>query len=231
LLYRHPTFSSTSNIPVRISERALNSLVVIMTVVAIGSVAYRMFTSRGPANIEMFGQREDWRKFASAGARVGNPTAKISITVFSDFQCPYCAKFAATAQEMLDRYPADVRMIFRHSPLSSLHAHAESAARAAICADAAGGFKAFHDVLFQKQDSLGKKSWGALARDAAINDTTALVLCMANDATTATLARDIDAAALLDLGGTPLILVNDVIIRRTPDRLQMDSIIRQQLGR
>lgn len=202
-----------------------------MTAVAVGSVIYRVRESSANAPVDMFGVQKDWARFASVGAHVGNPAAKITVTVFSDFQCPYCAKFATTAREMLDRYPNDVRMVFRHSPINSLHAHAEPAARAAICADAVGKFREFHDAIFKQQDSLGKKSWGAFAIDATISDSSALVRCMASEATSAVLSRDQEAAVAIKLSGTPLVLVDEVVIRRTPDRLQMDSLIRLRLPR
>ena len=61
----------------------------------------------------------------------GKENAPVTIAVFSDFQCPYCARFADLIKEVL---PDDrVHLVFHHLPLP-MHAWARRAAEAAACA-------------------------------------------------------------------------------------------------
>jgi len=82
---------------------------------------------------------------------LGNKNAKVTLISYSDFQCPYCRRFIPTIQETLKKYPKDVRVVFRHFPLSSIHPFAQKAAEASECVTKLGGNDAFwkmHDKLF-----------------------------------------------------------------------------------
>lgn len=64
--------------------------------------------------------------------------ARVVVVEFSDFQCPYCAAFAADVLPELKAAYMDsgkVRFVFRHLPLTQTHAHAMGAAAAGSCAD------------------------------------------------------------------------------------------------
>lgn len=80
----------------------------------------------------------------------GSESAPVTIAVFSDFQCPYCARFASMMKELAPR--DGVRLVFRHLPLS-MHSWARPAAEAAACAQdqGAGYFWRLHDYLFEHQ--------------------------------------------------------------------------------
>lgn len=77
----------------------------------------------------------------------GNPAAKVFIVEFSDFECPYCSKIRPALKEVLDAFPNDLKIIFKHFPLN-IHANAQPAAEAAECAADQGQFWPYHDYLF-----------------------------------------------------------------------------------
>jgi protein-disulfide isomerase len=77
----------------------------------------------------------------------GNPDASITILIFSDFQCPFCSRYANTLQQVLNQYPEDVKLVFKHFPLG-FHQYAQQAAQAAECAGTQGKFWEMHDALF-----------------------------------------------------------------------------------
>lgn len=82
---------------------------------------------------------------------IGNKDAKVTLIEYSDFQCPYCYKFEASLKQALQKYPKDVRLIFRHYPLTQIHEYAQKAAEASECVAKLGGNSAFwkmHDKLF-----------------------------------------------------------------------------------
>lgn len=69
------------------------------------------------------------RPAADAPSR-GPAQARVVVEMFADFQCPFCARAVPTIEQLLARYPNDVRVVFRNYPLS-FHAHAMEAAEAA----------------------------------------------------------------------------------------------------
>jgi len=75
----------------------------------------------------------------------GNPDAKITVIVYTDFQCPYCTRFVPSIRSFMQ--VADARLIYRHFPLD-FHPQAAQAAEAAECAGAQGKFWEYSDELF-----------------------------------------------------------------------------------
>lgn len=95
----------------------------------------------------------------------GNVKAALTIVEYSDFQCPFCQRFAPTLQKALDEYKDKVRLVYRHFPLDSIHPYARPAAEASECASEQGKFWEYHDALFARQDELSNDFWVKLAGD------------------------------------------------------------------
>jgi protein-disulfide isomerase len=86
----------------------------------------------------------------------GSPKAPVTVYEMSDFQCPYCRRFAReTFPKLEQRYIATgkVRWVFINFPLTSVHPHAAAAAELALCSAKQGKFWKIHDLLFQYQDT------------------------------------------------------------------------------
>jgi cyclophilin family peptidyl-prolyl cis-trans isomerase/protein-disulfide isomerase len=86
----------------------------------------------------------------------GPADAPVTIVVFSDYQCPYCALLAAVLKQIRLTHPNDVRFVFVNTPLSSRDKDA-LATQAVEAADLQGKFWEMHDLLFDKQST-----WSAL---------------------------------------------------------------------
>lgn len=85
---------------------------------------------------------------------IGDPDAPITIIEFSDFQCPFCAKFhAQTLPALISEYvdTGKAKIVYRDFPLQNIHPNAVPASLAAECANEQGRFKEMHDVLFERQ--------------------------------------------------------------------------------
>ncbi|MFB5607758.1 MAG: DsbA family protein [Candidatus Nitrosomaritimum yanchengensis] len=96
----------------------------------------------------------------------GDPNAPITIVEFSDFQCPFCARFhVQTLPSIIEEYIAEgkVNLVYRDFPIQSIHPNALPAAVAAECADEQGKYWEYHDTLFEKQNS-----WNRLDSNTAI---------------------------------------------------------------
>ena len=89
----------------------------------------------------------------------GNPDARVTIVEFSDFQCPYCSRGADTMEEVLTKYPNDVKFVFKNFPLA-FHPWAKPAAIAAHCAALQNhdAFWTLHDKFFRTQSELTQQN-------------------------------------------------------------------------
>lgn len=96
----------------------------------------------------------------------GNKNAPISVVEYSDFECPFCKRFHPTMTRLIEEYPDDVRWVYRHFPLTSIHSRAVGAAIASECAAQLGGndiFWQFIERLFDNQNRLGTDLYEELA--------------------------------------------------------------------
>lgn len=79
----------------------------------------------------------------------GNANAKVTLIEYSDLECPYCKSFHPTMQQVIAKYGKDVRWVFRHFPLDSIHSQARPEAMAAECASEQGKFWEFIDKVYE----------------------------------------------------------------------------------
>jgi protein-disulfide isomerase len=88
---------------------------------------------------------------------LGPSVAAVMIAVFSDFQCPYCARLAETVKAVLPDEADRVRLVFHYFPLA-MHPWARPAAEAAACAQQQGDryFWSVHDFLFDHQKEINR---------------------------------------------------------------------------
>jgi protein-disulfide isomerase len=82
--------------------------------------------------------------------REGPESAAVAVVMFSDFQCPNCAKAEPLLRELLARHPGKTRLYFRHHPLRA-HRWSVPAAMAAEAAGIQGKFWPYAAVLFERQ--------------------------------------------------------------------------------
>ena len=102
----------------------------------------------------------------------GDKDAPISTVEYSDYECPFCARFHPTVVQILEEYAGQVNWVYRHFPLTSIHAQATPAAIAAECAGELGGDDAFWEMtdgLFTNQSSLGRATYERLAGDIGLS--------------------------------------------------------------
>ncbi|HZH78147.1 MAG TPA: thioredoxin domain-containing protein, partial [Archangium sp.] len=86
-------------------------------------------------------------EFPADAPSFGPKDAKVTIVEWSDFECPFCTRVVPTLKQIKEAYPKDVRVVFRHQPLS-FHANAKPAAEASMAAHEQGKFWEYHDKLF-----------------------------------------------------------------------------------
>ena len=144
---------------------------------------------------------------APTGPSAGPVEAPVTIVAFSDFQCPYCSRGAATLREVQSAYPRQVRIVFRNYPLS-FHADAPRAAEAALCAHEQGRFWAMHDALFDQQQDLSEENLRELARGVAGVDAVRFDACLKSGSQRSRVETDKADAEKAGVRGTPAFFIN-----------------------
>jgi len=138
------------------------------------------------------------------GAMVGDDSARAIVIVFSDFECRFCGRFAHdTLPAFISKFvqSREVRFIFRHFPLESIHRQARGAAEAAECARRQGRFWQMHDALFSVPMRLTPSDIQKHARTVGL-DLVNFGRCTSGEAA-ATIQTDIEDATNLQVTGTP----------------------------
>ncbi len=88
----------------------------------------------------------------------GGPDAPYTLVEYGDYECPDCGRLFVTIRQLRAQLTGEVRLVFRHYPLSGIHRHAQQAAEAAEAAGAQDRFWEMHDLLFAHQDALATKN-------------------------------------------------------------------------
>ncbi|MBU0613522.1 DsbA family protein [Patescibacteria group bacterium] len=101
----------------------------------------------------------------------GDKNAPITLVEFSDFECPYCSRLFPTLEALLDKYEGEVRLVYKHFPLTSIHDQAVPAAEASECAGDQSKFWEYHDALYSDQSKLADGYYSELAATLGLNTT------------------------------------------------------------
>jgi len=148
------------------------------------------------------------------GHFIGAEHPVVTLTEFSDYECPYCRQFHTQLRELLERYPTRLRLVHRHYPLdqscnSSIKARMhENACFAAMVAECAGRQKRFwqaNDYLFAEARNLHARTNAEIARDLGL-DAKALESCLREEGPRS-VAFDVDEGNRLGIQGTPTFVV------------------------
>ena len=152
---------------------------------------------------------------------IGNPNAPITIVEFSDFQCPFCAKFhVETLPLIMNEYVNDeqVKLVFRDFPIQSIHPNALPASMASECANEQGKFKEMHDTLFENQNEWSNQrsdnviiTFIQYALEVGLEEET-FETCLKNGKYIEEIQKDLDDGRTYGITGTPGFFVgNDQI--------------------
>lgn len=82
---------------------------------------------------------------------MGPEDAAITFIEYADFQCPACAGLHTLHEDLRAKYGDELRFVYRHLPLTSIHDKAMITAEAAEAAADQGKFWEMHDLLYEKQ--------------------------------------------------------------------------------
>lgn len=154
----------------------------------------------------------------------GDSAAPIRIIELSDFQCPWCRKFAVETLPTLEREYIETgkaQILFINLPVVSLHPNAPAAHEFAMCAASQGHFWPVHDLLFRHQDAWSKLdspvSFFMTLADSVHLSRADLDNCLHNGAMRPLVTADVNTAVRGGINGTPTFLIEGGLIRGAPD--------------
>src|SRR5947208_2743566 len=159
-------------------------------------------------------------------ARAAGP--EVTVTEFSDFQCPYCQRAAVVVEQLRKSYGDNVQFVFKQMPLP-MHQYAFKAAEAAVIAQQQGKFWEYHDRLFAATD-LSVNALKAMAAEVGLKQDQ-FSQALDSDASRAAVEKDVQDARELGVRGTPTFFVNGKIVRGAATLTRLTGAINGALTR
>ena len=155
----------------------------------------------------------------------GPAAAPVTIVMFSDFQCPACARTHPELKRVIAEYKDKVRFVVRDFPLENAHPNAFEAALAANAAHRQGKFVEYIEILYRNQEALDGASLRKYAEELKL-DLAKFEAAIADPAAAAEIRKDQADGRLYGVVGTPTIFVNGVKVHRLSAPAFRDAIER-----
>jgi protein-disulfide isomerase len=162
---------------------------------------------------------------------LGSPDAPVVIVEFSDFQCPFCGRLYQNAlPQIKEQYikTGKVKFVYRDFPLSSIHNMAQKAAEASECADEQGQFWAYHDLLFERQQSLSVENFKTWAGELGLN-TSQFDECLDSGKYVDEVQKDFRDGQIAGVTGTPGTFINGRLVPGAVPFSTFEAIIEEEL--
>jgi protein-disulfide isomerase len=178
------------------------------------------------------GRPDPNRRYAvdTSGAPVkGNPDAKLAIVEFSDFQCPFCNRVEPTLKQIEKQYGDQVRIVFKHLPLS-IHPKAPAAHAAAEAAHQQGKFWEMHDLIFANQREMSEAKYLEYAKQLGL-DMDKFKADLKSEEVQKRVKQDMAEASKLGVTGTPAFFVNGRFLSGAQPFSSFESLIDEELGK
>jgi len=139
---------------------------------------------------------------------LGNADAPVTIVMFTDLQCGFCARGHEEVLAVYKANPEDVRIVFKNMPLP-FHEQAVPAALAALAANEQGKFWEFVDIAYGSQTQLAPEYLGQYAKDMGL-DFEKFKEDFGSEAHIERVQADLNLGVDLGVRGTPTLFINGV---------------------
>ncbi len=161
------------------------------------------------------------------GPVLGPDEADLTVIIFTDFECPFCIKVYPKVKSLQERYPQDIRIVFRHFPLA-IHKKAHNAAYAAACAHLQGKFWPYADLLFKSKGKLESSKLFEYAKQIGL-DMEVFKQCMDSGRGKEIVDADIAEGIDLNINATPALYFNGHFSIGFPNSRLLQIILEQNL--
>lgn len=166
---------------------------------------------------------------AGSGPAAGPEDSRVTLLIFSDYECPYCAQARRVVDELERRYPNKLRIMHRDFPLSQ-HPHAQLAAEAAHCAYEQQKFWAYHAKLFDNVNALASEDLARYAKEVEL-DVEEFERCRASERPRKAVRAQQEAGRRLGVQGTPAIFLNGIKLIGLLPLPVLQALIESELDR
>jgi len=150
-------------------------LIVVVIIILVLGVSFVLKYNKSPISQPQNSDNNNYqikpvRPIDQADHYWGKLDAPVQLIIYSDFECPYCADFTKTIEQVKQQFSDQVLIAFRHYPLT-IHAEAVLAAEASECASEQGQFWQMYDQLFNnnKTGQLNKEQFKKDAADLGLD--------------------------------------------------------------
>lgn len=143
--------------------------------------------------------------------RLGSKDAQYAIIEFSDYECPYCTRYAKQVFPQIKKRYIDsgkFQYVVRDFPLA-FHSQAKPAAIAADCAGEQSKFWSMNDALFENSRKLRKELYPELAKEIGL-DEGAFLKCLADPEIAARVDADFSYGQSVGVNGTPRFYIGKI---------------------
>ena len=151
----------------------------------------------------------------------GPSNAPVTLVEYGDYECPYCAEAYPIVKEIQRRLGPQLRFVFRHFPVPSVHPHARHAAEAAEAAAAQGKFWDMHGMLFEHQSMLDDDHLVQHAQALGL-DTERFKRELTHHVYAHRVDEDTESGRHSRVNGTPTFFING---RRHDDTFELDVLL------
>ncbi len=147
---------------------------------------------------------------ANGSPSLGPEDAPVEIVVFSDFECPHCARIEPLLRQIHELWPKEVRVVVKDFPLPS-HRSARLAAEAAAGAAAQGCYWPMRERLFQffsdREGPLTRDDLSSIAAESGL-DLFELDFGLDTGEFAGTVDRDLSDGAAAGVSSTPSLFID-----------------------
>lgn len=201
---------------------------IIIAIVLVAAVAVTAFLLRSNRNKDSFAIASTSSPSPTGGPSQRSIPAGVVVTLeeFGDYQCPPCGALHPALKKLKQEFGPNLNFVFRNLPLPAIHKNALAAAQAAEAARVQNRFWEMHDLLYENQDLWKddinpRNIFLKFASDLGL-DTKRFARDMDAEQVQMRIDADKDAAAQLEIDGTPTILIEGRELR--PEATTADGI-------
>ena len=169
------------------------------------------------------------KQVAAEGPSKGPASAPVTIVEFSDFECPFCSRAEESVTQVLKEYGDKVRIVYRQFPLE-MHANAQKAAEASLCANDQGKFWELHKVLFENQSALKVDDLKKHAATVGL-DAKKFAECLDSGSKAAQVKKDLEDGQKVGVNGTPAFFVNGIFLNGAVPFAEFKKVIDDELAK
>lgn len=185
-----------------------------------------------PAKADPIDDTTVWKVPVGTSPQLGRADALVTLVVFSEFECPFCARVRPTLEALKAKYGDDLRIVFKHNPLP-FHKRADPAAQLAMEAykrQGAAGFWKAHDLLFDHQKQLEDQDLEAYAKQLGLPAAAAMA-AVRSRAHAPAIEADLALGADVEVRGTPHHFINGRKLAGSQPEANFAALIDEELAK